>query len=265
MRTLFCILFLVVIIVGCNDNKPKVPLSDSKSEALIEGLWINEEDESVVFKSDGDSLFYPDETIQPVPFRIYLDTLYLDGNKSASYFIEKLTSHVLRFRNSNGELVKLVKSDDRGFATEFDEPIPVLSDVNQELIKRDTIVSGSEKRYHCYVQINPTTYKVVKNQINNEGIEVERIYFDNIINLTIYTGAKRLFSRDFRKQDFENYIPAEILSLTILNDMILIGCDNNSVTYQARLQIPETASSYIVNISVSLDGKFALMNPTRHN
>ncbi len=260
MRTLFCILFLLVIMVGCNNNKPKYPLSDSESEAMLVGLWISEEDETVVFKSDGDSLFYPDETIQPVPFRIYLDTLYLDGNKPARYFIEKLTPHVFRFWNANGELVKLIKSEDTSFDSEFEEAKPVFADVNQQLIKRDTVITYNEKRYHCYVQINPTTYKVVKNQVNNEGIEVERIYFDNIINLTVYTGATRLFSRDFRKQDFKDYVPIEVLPLTVLNDMILIGCDNNAIIYQARLQIPETASSYIVNISVSSNGEFVFMN-----
>ena len=41
--------------------------SDSKeSKALLQGIWVDEETENVVFKVQGDTVFYPDSTISPM-------------------------------------------------------------------------------------------------------------------------------------------------------------------------------------------------------
>ncbi len=51
------------------------------------------------------------------------------------------------------------------------------------LIKRDTVVVRGDEKYHLYVQVNPTSYKVYKSSYNDDGVEVDNVYYDNIVNL----------------------------------------------------------------------------------
>lgn len=247
--------------MGCTSKKDASQQSDSQLEALLDGIWIDDEDESVAFMAKVDTLYYPGENILPVHFRIYKDTLFLDGTYTVKYLIEKLTSNLFIFRNQNGEQVKLVKTNDRTYLEAFKKPQKRTNEVNQQLLKRDTIVHFGDTRYHCYMQINPTTYKVVKNDINEEGVGVGKVYYDNIVNVNVYIGSKRLFSRDFRKQDFINFVPKEIMRQSILSEIAYKNCSQNGVVFQAQLRIPESASSYIVNISISSEGKMLMSQP----
>ena len=58
------------------------------------------------------------------------------------------------------------------------------------MLKRDCVVFFNDEKYHCYIQINPTTYKVVKPSVNDDGVEVDNVYYDNIVNLTVFNGNK---------------------------------------------------------------------------
>lgn len=57
--------------------------------------------------------------------------------------------------------------------------------------------------------MNPTTYKVYKSSYNDDGVQVDNVYYDNIVNIHVYHGANRVFSRDFHKKDFLKVVPAE--------------------------------------------------------
>ena len=251
---LICLLTaLAMSIGGCRDRAKQVsaPQEDLAAKKMLQGIWVNEDEESVAFEAQGDSIFYPDTTSQPVRFQIIEDTLVLHGAEDIKYPIIKQTAHLFIFKNQNGDEVKLEKSDDPDDAVQFTHQKPKA--VNQ-LIKRDTIVSYNNVGYHCYVTVNPTTYKVVKASYNDEGVEVDNVYYDNIVNLNVYHGATKLFSGDFRKQQFKHIVPNDFLSQAILSDLIFDSIDKNGVHYVAVLVIPDSMSSYEVLLTVSYTG-----------
>ncbi len=260
-RYLFLVVGLVVV-VGCTSKKQEAPARDVQAEAMLDGVWLDGDDESVVFMVRHDTLFYPDANALPVPYRIYGDTLYLEGKHKSKYFIEKLTQHLFVFKNQNQERVKLVKSDDKSAMQAFDSVSDAsMAEINQQLLKRDTVVLAGDQRYHCYMQVNPTTYRVVKNDINEEGVGVGRAFYDNIVNVTVYEGSRRVYSHDFTKREFAKFVPTEIMGQCILSDVIYLSCSHECVVFQSQLRIPESPSSYIVNINISRNGKMQMMQP----
>lgn len=263
MRNLNIMLFIVLAILlnSCSGKKDERRHSDSHLEAMLQGIWINADDETVALKVKNDTLYYTDAGIEPVHYRIYGDTIYIDGVTPTKYFVEKLTANIFRFRNRSGELVKLMKSDDSSLEMDFVEKQEPIVAVNQQLLKRDTIVNADNMRYHCYMQVNPTSFKVIKGGLNNEGIGVDKVYYDNIVNIAVYTGKTRLFSRDFKKHDFQNFVPREILPQCILSDILYDCCDASGVTFQAQLRIPESASSYVTYIVISPKGEMKMLQP----
>ncbi len=253
---LICLLTaLTISIGGCRERAKQVsaPQEDLAAKKMLQGIWVNEDEESVAFEAQGDSIFYPDTTSQPVRFQIVEDTLVLHGAEDIKYPIIKQTPHLFIFKNQNGDEVKLEKSDDPDDAAQFTHQKPKAVNQNQ-LIKRDTIVSYNNVGYHCYVTVNPTTYKVVKASYNDEGVEVDNVYYDNIVNLNVYHGATKLFSGDFRKQQFKHIVPEDFLGQAILSDLIFDSIDKNGVHYIAVLVIPDSMSSYEVQLTVSYTG-----------
>jgi hypothetical protein len=86
-------------------------------------------------------------------------------------------------------------------------------------------------------------------------LEVENVYFDNIIHICVYEGKKKLFGRDMKKKDFKLLIPEEYYQRAILSDMDFIGVNAKGYQYQATLCIPNSASCYLINLSISLNGE----------
>jgi len=108
------------------------------------------------------------------------------------------------------------------------------------------------------VQVNPTTYKVFHTSYNNDGLEVDHIYYDNIIHVSVYQGASKVFSRDFHKSDFSSVVPANMLEQCVLSDMSFSKADDNGVCYTTLLAIPDSPSSYVVSLVISYQGKFRI-------
>lgn len=251
------LLAFVFIIAGCRDKaeRPAAPVEDAKAKAMLEGVWIDADEESVVFRIKGDTVYYPDSTSQPVAFKIIRDTMILSGGNGVSrYPIVKQGSYVFEFKNQNNDIVRLVKSDDPNDSLYFVRR-PVVTLNQKKIIKRDSVVTFDDRQYHCYVQVNPTTYKVFRTYYNSEGIEIDNIYYDNIIHISIFAGADRLFSKDFRKSDFGNFVPKNMLKQCILSDIKLSGLDGKGFRYQVQLAIPDSPSSFILNMTITYDGK----------
>ncbi len=245
-----------IILYGCKDKQPQSASQqeDVQAKQMLQGIWINEENQSVAFQVKGDTIFYPDSTIQPVYFQIFKDTFVLHGPNDVKYPILRQTRHLLKFRNQNDEEVTLTLSSDAEDVTLFPTKHPKPLNQNQ-LIKRDTVVVHEGERYHCYVQVNPTTYKVAKTSYNDEGVEVYNFYYDNIVNLHIFHGNRKLFSKDFHKNDFSSFVPLEFLEQSVFSDLIFKAVDNNGFHYVASLVIPDSMSSFEVEIIVSFSGK----------
>lgn len=253
---------LLLLMVGCNRSKVEELKSDPQSEAMLAGVWLDSEDESVVFKAAGDTLYYKESNSVPAHFRIYGDTLYVDGASPMKYFIEKFTPNVLNFRTASGEEVRLVKSEDPSVFDEFKSDDLMFEDeINQKLVKRDTVVMNGDKRYHCYMQVNPTTYKVYKTDYNADGVGIGKVFYDNIVNVAVFDGANRVFSSDFSKKDFSKFVPAEVLKQSILSDITYSHCDEHGVVFEAILRVPESAAGYLVNVTISPNGRRILSQP----
>lgn len=258
---LFGLVSLVFLLGSCRDGKntntQKIEQEDLQAKKLLQGIWINQDEGSVVFKVHGDTIYYPDSASVPVYFKIVADSLVLQGSSETKYAINKQSAHLFIFKNQYGDEVRLVKSNDPDDKYAFIHSKPVVLNQNN-LIKRDTVIIYNKERYHLYVQVNPTTYKIIKNTYTDEGVEVGNIYYDNIIHLSVFNGAKRLFSRDFHKQDFKNYIPKTYFSQCILSDIIYDSISDEGVVFKANLPIPDTTTSYIINIYISFAGVYKL-------
>ena len=223
MMALLCGLSFVAS-CGKKASPDSTPKEDTRAKKLLQGIWLNEDDEDVAFRVKGDTIYYPDSTSQPVYF-----------------------------------CIKLTKTSDKTYLKSFQQEKPIALNQNQ-LIKRDTIVSHGDNRYHLYVQVNPTTYKVFKSSMNDDGVQVDNVYFDNIINLNVFHGANKLFSHDFKKKDFENKVPESFLEQAVLSDLLFERIDEKGIHYLAVLAMPDSSLSYQVKIVVSYQGKLEILS-----
>lgn len=259
-RVFICCL-LLFLLQSCNDkngrNADGNVREDHNAKRMLQGIWGDEDENNVTFRAKGDTIFYPDTTSQPVYFQIVSDTLVLHGANVMKYAIVKQTPHLFEFKNQNGDVVKLIKSNDPNDIHQFEHRRQMALNQNR-LIKRDTVVIQGDKRYHCYVQVNPTTYKVLKTVYNDDGVEVDNVYYDNIVHISIFQGTSKVFSKDFYKNDFTKYVPQQFLRQSILSDIPFSRGDKRGLHFIANLCIPDSYLSYIVEIIVSFDGKMRM-------
>ena len=256
------ILLLILCLAACkNGNKENVRVAEvqenKKAKQMLQGIWVNEDAGDVAFRAVGDTIQYPDSTSMPVFFMIVGDTLMLRGEKTVKYPIVKQAPHLFIFMNQNNEAVRLVKSESPDDIYSFEEK-RILSVNQHQLIKRDTVVVYDNERYHCYVQVNPTTYKVHATSYNDEGVEVENIYYDNIIHISVFNGARKVFSKDFYKNDFVRQVPKDFLRQSVLSDFEFQRLDEQGVHYTAILAKPDSPSSYVVEVTISYTGNLSL-------
>ena len=254
-------IFLVVVFLAAACRQEKGTVAESKVEdkaakAMLQGIWIDADSENIVFKVEGDTIYYPDNGAQPARFAIFGDTLVI-GDSGAGYPISKQTDNLFWFTNAAGELVRLVKSSDPTARLAFGSEKPKVLALT-EVLKKDTVVMYVGERYHCYIAINPTKYKVIRKSFNDDGVEISNIYYDNIIHLSVYHGAEQLYSRDFRKSLFTDFVPARFLSQAVLSDMDYESADVDGLHFNVTLCIPDVASCYLLDVNISLDGKMSL-------
>ena len=249
------------MLVSCRHQQPASPAShetveqeDANAKAMLQGVWQEELTEEVVFRAEGDTIYYPDPTNQPAHFRIISDSLELGTHR---YPIIKQTEHLLWFRNQSGDVMKLVKSEEADDTLAFTrKPAEILSPT--EVLKIDSVVNFRGQRYHWYIAVNPTRYRVTKTTYNSEGVAVENIYYDNIIHISLYQGSKCLFSRDFKKSMYEGQVPVSFLNQAILGNMTYNSTDSRGVHFDATLCIPDEASCYLVETIIGFDGELTL-------
>ena len=255
------LLLSLLIAVGCkNGTKSESTQEDDLvAKKTIQGIWTNDLDGSSALYIKGDSLYYPDPQSEPAKFHIANDTLYVESSHPTKYHLIKFTHDLLKFTAENGDETTLVKSKDKSLLADFGINLKKPSEINQgKLIKKDTIVSVGETRMHAYIQVNPTSYKVFRPYMNDDGVSVDHIYYDNIIHVALFNGAKSVLNRDYHKQDFKGLVDKGYISQSILSDIVVDHVTPDAVCFVAILTTPETDISYNVNISVSADGKVHL-------
>lgn len=266
MRIIYCILLLTACLMcGCKRSSsvqttetsaPKPRPVDSAAMQRLNGIWIDEETDAVVFMVRTDSVFYPDTLNLPATFCIVEDTLFLSSNPETGYPIHQLSDDFFEYESLSGEVFKLHKSyepeDSLLFLHRSWDPILL-----GQLVKRDTVVfSPDGDRYHLYITVNPTHMRVSKTTYTDEGIAVENSYYDNIIHIGVYEGRRRLFSRDFQKRHFADLIPSQFLEGAILSNMSFGKVTNKGCHFLATICEPEGARCYVVNILAGYDGQY---------
>lgn len=264
MKQAFNILLLACFLLGVaacgqkSEKKQPEIKEDTAAKKLLQGIWLDGDDEDdVAFRVKGDTIYYPDSTSRPVYFYIVGDTLVMKGANTSKYPIVNQAAHIFQFKVQNGDIVKLVKTDDQSYLQQFSHGQPVTLNQNT-LVKRDTVVNAGNEKLHLYVQVNPTTFKVYKSSYNDDGVEVDNVYHDNIVNVNIYQGSRKIFGRDFRKEDFKGQVPHEFLKQSILSDIVFRKVDADGVHYKVVLAMPDSSMSYQVEIIISLEGKMTI-------
>lgn len=259
-RYAFLLFAVSCLLIACSNRKHGISLASSEDQVakkMLQGVWLNEDEDNPAFRVVGDTIFYPDSTSQPVYFQIFEDTLVLHSSNTAKYLIVKQAPHLFIFKNQNGDIVKCVKTTDRSYLAFFGESRPMALNQNK-LIKRDSVVIYGNEHYHWYIQVNPTTYKVAKQTYNDNGVEVDNVYFDNIIHLSLFRGGTQVFSRDFRKNDFKRQVPSGVLSQSILSDIIYTETNTAGFHFCANVCVPDSPTSYQITIIIGFNGKMSM-------
>ena len=250
MKRLLTISLLMGVLVACNQNNSSVLPENKEAKTLLQGVWVDQESGDISFKAKGDTIYFSDATSMPTYFRIFEDSLYLGSG--TSYSIVKQTEHLFWFKNQNGDLLKLEKGDGEE-AVVNEHPAPsVLIYTHQ--VKIDSVVTYNSKRYHWYIAINPTKYKVTKRSYNEDGLEVENVYYDNIMHVSVFLGADKLYSSDFHKQQYKGLVPDAFLDEAIFANMEYSHVDAQGLHFKAVLCIPDGATSYVVETTISYTG-----------
>lgn len=231
---------------------------NQEAKQMLQGIWANADDELVAMYVRGDSIIYADSTLAPVRFAIVNDSLVLRGHEERRYAIVKQTEHLFQYISPSGDIVKLVRTENEGAEIVFAEPKKPATAENKDIIKRDSVITHDEYKYHVYTTINPSNHKVICTSYNLDGAQSETIYNDNIINVSIFNGAKRMFSRDFRKKDLAEFIPEDYLNESILCDITLDDLDDNGLEMSAFVGTPDEVRSYVVRLLISHDGKLTM-------
>jgi hypothetical protein len=225
------------------------------AKALLQGIWKEVDTEEVIFRVKGDTLYYADSVSQPSYFYIIKDTFFLGHNK---YAILKQSANIFYFCNQNNDVVKLHKSDDPNDVLSFSQNRPIILTSLSEVVKCDSVVSFNGQRYHWYIAVNPTKYRVVRTSYNDDGISVENIYYDNIIHVGLYKGSERLYSSDFRKSMFVDIVPHDFLEQAILGNMKFARVDASGFYFDAILSIPDGVSCYQVSVIIDFSGELTM-------
>ena len=253
----YCIIASLFILsfVACkqqrNDVSENETPEDLEAKAMLQGIWIESETEEVSFLAKGDTIFFPASTSQPSYFRIVSDSFCLGENR---YAITKQTEHLFCFQNQAGEEVRLEKSENKEDSLAFLDNQPEILSLN-EVLKIDSVVLFGGERYHWYIAVNPTRYKVTKETYNSDGVSVENVYYDNIIHISLYRGSVCLFSRDIKKQMFADDVPQQFLDQAVLGNIKYDHVDSRGVHFNANLCIPDVASCYLVETLIGFDGQ----------
>jgi hypothetical protein len=240
---------------GCQSSEEQSTQENLEAKSLLQGVWVDAETEDLTFRVAGDTIFYADTTSMPAYFKIVGDSLVLSSG--TTYAIAQHTAHIFSFRNQNGDLVKLVKSDEAEAVSDFTHVRPSVMTYTHQ-VKKDSVVNFGGERYHWYIAINPTRFKVTHHTFNEDGMEVENVYYDNIMHISVYRGGNCIYSKDFRKQQYEKLVPVNFLNEAVLANMEYSSADAAGLHFNATLCIPDGASCYLVETLISYKGQMTM-------
>lgn len=226
---------------------------DKQAKEMMQGIWTNGESSDPAMLAKGDSIFYPDSASMPVRFWIYQDTLYLQGQHINGYKITKQAPHLLKFLNQNGDEVRLVKSGDKTLLTFFNYHVYAMNTFDEQ--SQDTIVRTDLGYFQSKVHVETTSDQVIKSTYNDDGVEVDNMYLDNVALVNLLNHDKLVFSHNFRKQEFQSLISKDFLEKSILRKLYFTHADDKALYYDVIIGIPDASTSYVIELRITPDGK----------
>lgn len=246
--------------LSCSSNSalPDVE-SDFMAHELLQGVWADDETDMPVFRFSQDTIFFAGEDRRPMSFRVIKDSLHIMGYDTLVYRIAKQSESEFWLQTVTDEIMQLHKSENEEDVLAFEAKNSLQpSETKQEQIKKDHVIVFNGKRYRGYVFINPTSKKVIRTLLDENGIGLEQVYYDNVIHICVYDGKKELYGRDIDKDMLADVIPSENESSVILADMDFVSVDSNGYHYQATVEIPDTSISYLVNLNISYQNELTI-------
>lgn len=245
---------IILLLLSCTNGKNmEAEKEDLTAKAMLQGIWADDDTDMPLLRIEGDTIYYSNPQNIPVAFKVIRDSIYLFGNHTAAYKIDRQTEYSFWFHSIADNIVKLHKSenvdDSLSFLNQEVEVIPNAAVVT----KKDSIVIYKGRRIRGYVYINPSRMKVTRTSYTENGIGVDNSYFDNVIHICIYEGRNLLYGKDFTKKDFSDIFPAEQLKQMILEDMHFMGVNSYGYHYQATLRVPESSVYNLLDVHIGLD------------
>ena len=199
---------------------------------LLQGIWIDDNTGLPTLKIKEDSLFLASQSQTAYRFGISDDTLVTYGADQIKYQIDSIDSHVFHFYTQVGDLMSLHKADNDTIAFGYQQD-EEKQDTIREVVEKDSVFVYQGVRYRGYVFINPSTKKVIRPMMTEEGMIVDNIYYDNIIHICVYQGKEELYAQNISKEMFAGIFPDAFLQTVILSDMDFVGIDSDGYHYRA--------------------------------
>lgn len=249
--------------VAVESEAPQPVPVNTDAMAMLAGVWIDEDTEIVLMRVAGDSIEYADSLVMPAHFEVRGDTLVVFGVQEMHYPIETLTNDRFYYQMLTRESVHLIRSQNDADTLAFCHNEPEnITELHALQLERDSVMyAPSGKRYHLYVKVNPSLNKVYSTSYNEEGMPVRTAYYDNVVHIGMFDGARRVCSHDFRKDDFAEFVPDVFLESAVLYNIEFGEIDANGAHFQAVLSQPEGSATYVVDIIVSHEGKISIQAP----
>lgn len=242
-----------------SEGREKIVKENTQAKNLLEGVWFDEDANTPFLRVSGDTLRFIDQEDAPLYFQIVKDSLYTYGYDVVSYHIVKQSEYIFWFNSLNDRVIKLYKSDDIEDSLYFADSKPrEATPIYTEVVEKDSVVFYDDRRFHGYVYINPSTYKVNKPTYSDDGIRVDNVYYDNVIHICVYEGTESLFAKDIYKKDFESLVTETFYNQSVLSDMNFINVESDGYHFLATLEIPDSHIYNLINIVVGFDGRVSM-------
>ena len=86
----YIVIIILPFLMACNSKQGKniVKEEDFEAKSMLQGIWLDENTESPMLKIEGDSIYYLQNSINPVAFKVIDDSLITYGVHTTSYHIE---------------------------------------------------------------------------------------------------------------------------------------------------------------------------------
>ena len=250
------LLFLASCAAPTQKEKTAQKITDSTIRKQLQGVWLDKNTESPVLKIEGDTLIYASKSDSRMRYLLVDDTLFVLGLYTVPYPISERTENTLCLKTPMGDEISLYKDDRADLLIE--EPEFVEDKPVQQVVKKDSIITIGKNRYRGYITINPTTIKVVRPGVTEDGFSIDNVYYDNIIHICVYEGREQLCGKDIKRSMFNGIVPNEFLSIAILQDMNFLGKKEQDFMFRAALRVPD-GPSYYANVLINEENKIKIL------